>query len=79
MRWDVECIPTGRIFLWEMEDVPKESQLAISNMVDKKLDVGHVKSHSDCNMIFSFYVEHNPVAGCRKGIDFTFLIIRYHE
>ena len=29
-------------------------------------------------MIFSFYDEHNPVAGNRKGIDFTFNVMRYH-
>ena len=52
--------------------MPKESQLATSNMVDKRLGVGHGINHGVCNMIFSFYVEHNPVAGGREGIDFTF-------
>ena len=70
MRWDVERISTGRLFFWETEDVPKESQLATSNMVDKRLGVGHGIYHGVCDMIFSFYVEHNPVAGGRKGVDF---------
>ena len=29
-------------------------------------------------MIFSFYVEHSPVAGRSKGVDFTFHVMRYH-
>ena len=29
-------------------------------------------------MIPSFYVEHNPVAGIPKGVDFTFHVMRYH-
>ena len=58
--------------------MPKESQLATSNMVDKRLGVGHGIYHGVCDMIFSFYVEHNPVAGGREGIDFTFHVMRYH-
>ena len=65
----MECISAGRLFFWKTEDVPKESQLAISNMVDKRLGVGHGINHGVCNMIFSFYVEHNPVAGGREGIE----------
>ena len=139
MRWDVECISTGRLF-WQTEDVPKEPQLAsgiarafpggraahpkdqneeenekkikeklreatgkwgkikeiilscppgserlatalqlaILNTVDKRLSVGHGIYHGVWDMIFSFSVEHNPVAGSRKGVDFTFHIMRYH-
>ena len=29
-------------------------------------------------MIFLFCVEHNPVAGSCKGVDFTFHVMRYH-
>ena len=75
MRWDVECISSGRLFFWETEDVPKEPQLAISNMVDKRLGIGHEIYHDGvCDMTFSFYVEHNPEAGSRKGNDFTWKI-----
>ena len=79
MRWDVECISTARLFFWETEDVPKKPQLAISNMVDKRLGVGLGIYHGVRDMIFSFYVEHNPVAGSRKGIDFPSHVMRYHS
>ena len=46
----------------------KEPQLAISNMVDKRLSVGHGIYHGVWDMIFWFYVEHNTVAGSRKGL-----------
>ena len=78
MRWDIECISTGMLFFWETEDVPKDTQLAISNMVDKRLDVGHVY-HCVWDMVFLFYVEHNPVAGSCKSFDFTFHIMTYHS
>ena len=58
--------------------MPKKPQLAISNMVDKRLGVGHGIYHGVWDMIFSFYVEYNPVAGSCKGIDFTFHVMRYH-
>ena len=58
--------------------MPKKPQLAILNMVDKRLGVGHGIYHGVRNMIFLFYVEHNPVAGSCKGMDFTFHVMRYH-
>ena len=76
MRWDVKCISTGRLFFfWETEDVPKEPQLAVSNIVDKRLGVCHGIYRGVWDMILSFDVEHDPVAGGRKGVDFTFHII----
>ena len=55
---------------------PKVPQLAISNMVDKRLGVCHGIYHGVWDMIPSFYVEHNPVAGSCKGVDFTFHVMR---
>ena len=54
MRWDAECISAGRLFFWETKDVPKELQVAILNMVDKRLGVGHGIYHGVWDMIFSF-------------------------
>ena len=34
--------------------------------------------HGVWDMIFTFYVVHNPVAGSCKGVDFTFFVMRYH-
>ena len=59
--------------------MPKEPQLAISNMVDKRLGVCHGIYHGILDMIVLFYVEHDPVAGGRKGVDFTFHVTRYHS
>ena len=48
-------------------------------MVDKRLDVGHGNYISCCLEHGLFvYGEYNPVAGSRKGIDFTFHVMRYH-
>ena len=58
--------------------MPKKPQLAISNMVDNRLGVGLGIYHGVWDMIFSFHVEHNPVAGSPKGIDFAFHVMRYH-
>ena len=58
--------------------MPKEPRLAISNMVDKRLGVCHGIYHGVWDMILSFDVEHDPVAGGRKGVDFTFHVMRYH-
>ena len=57
--------------------MPKEPQLALSNMVDKRLGVFYL---GVWDMIFSFYVKHNSVAGSQKakGIDFTFRVMGYH-
>ena len=41
MKWYVQCVSTSRLFFWETEYVPKKPQLAISNMVDKRLGDGH--------------------------------------
>ena len=80
MRWDKECLSTGRLFFWKTKDVPKEfHQLAISNAVNKKFGVGHKAYRSVWDMIFSFYVAHNPIAGSRIGVDFTFHFISYHR
>ena len=57
---------------------PKEPQLGILSMMDKRLSVGHGIYHGVWDMIFSFYAEHDPVAESCKGIDFTFHIMRYH-
>ena len=51
-----------------MEDVLKKPQLAILRMVDKRLGVGHGIYHGVRDMIFWFYVEHNPVAGSCKAM-----------
>ena len=59
--------------------MPMEPELAISNMVDKRLGVCHRIYHGVWNMILSFNVEHDPVAGSRKGVDFTFHVMRYHS
>ena len=44
--------------------MPKEPQLAVSNMMDKRLGAGHeiYHNHGVWDMIFSFYLEHNTVA-----------------
>ena len=41
------------------------------------LGVGHGIYHGVWDVIFSFYVEHNPVTGSCKGVDFPFHVIRY--
>ena len=48
--------------------MPKEPQLAILNMVDKQLGVGHGIYQGVWDMIFSFYVEQYPASGSRKGV-----------
>ena len=55
----------------------KEPRLVISNIVDKRLGVCHGIYHGVWDMIL-FHSEHNPVEGSRKGVDFTFHVMRYH-
>ena len=55
----------------------QETSLAISNMVGKRIG-GRGMYHGVSDMIFSLYVERNPVAGSRDGVDFTFHVMRYH-
>ena len=43
--------------------MPKAPQLRITHAVDERLGVGHGIYYGVWNMIFTFYVEHNPVAG----------------
>ena len=59
--------------------MPKEPQLVISNMMDKRLSICHGIYRGVWDMVFLFYVEHDPVAGSRKGVDLTFHVMRYHQ
>ena len=88
-NWE-EKAKTGKILslcpLWQKGLATLLPQLVILNTMDKRLGVGpvgygiglYIIYHGVWDMIFLFYVEHNPVAGSHKGVDFTFHVMRCH-
>ena len=59
MRWYIKSISSCRLFLWKTKDVSKETQLALSYIIHKRLSVGHGINSNVGYAVLSFYPKNN--------------------